>query len=79
MDIPDFYKRRINFKSKGGDIKKPVPKTNATLIVTSARESLKQLQVPKPHFPPQRKLSHNSFDFFESNKCQLGLFRKHSF
>jgi len=69
MDIPDLYKRRINFHSKEGDGNKPVPKTNVASIVTSARESLKQLQVPKTYFPPQRKISHNSFDIFESFKC----------
>jgi len=59
MDIPDLYKRRTILSHKEGDIPKVITKTNASLIVTSARESLKQFQPKQMHFPAPRKVSNN--------------------
>ena len=66
MDIPDLYKRRTILTHKEGDIPQVITKTNASLIITSARESLKQFQ-PKPmHFPAPRKVSNNSFQSLDN-------------
>ena len=64
MDIPDLYKRRPKLNCKEGEIPKIITKTNASLIVTSARESLKQSQLNKQmYFPAPRKISANSLTF----------------